>query len=369
MGQSPVEWCDAGFDAAALRRYDGDSGAEQSLERASLVTPSPKGGSIRLRDVADAAGVDISVVSRVLNGDPKLSIRPATRQRIIDAAAELGYRPNNAARILKSARTMTIGLLLPDLFNAALAIAEGAEERAAETGYVLWIATGSLPERLSALEGRIDGLLIASATSQMIPRPDANLPMLLVNRNEAGSGIPGITVDDHAGAALAADYLISLGHRHIAHVAGPQSTDTARRRKAGFVEAAARAGVSIPDEWVVEAPFSESGGYSAATRLADGEDRPTAIFVSNITQSVGALAAVRRLGWRIPEDISIVGYDDVTLATYLDPPLTTVRMPLRELGSLAVDQMLALIEGRDVKDLTSPIPPELVVRGSSGPPA
>lgn len=339
--------------------------------------PVPQGESgsptrVRLRDVAARAGVDISTVSRALNDDPGLSIRPATRRRIFDAAAELGYRPNSAARTLKTARTMALGLVVPDLNNVVYAsVTEGAEERALASGYVLVVAPGSMAERVPMLEGRVDGLLVATATSDtaaalsMIERT----PVVLVNRRESGS-IPSVTVDDEAGAVMATSYLISLGHREIAHIAGPQNTDTARRRKNGFLSAMRQHSLQVEHRWVVEAPYSESGGYAAALRILAGERPPTALFATNLTTTIGAMAAIRRTGLRIPDDVSIVGYEDAPLAVFLDPPLTTVRMPLREMGTQAVDLLLSKMVGDDdVGDLMLDIPPELILRASAAPPA
>jgi LacI family transcriptional regulator len=332
--------------------------------------PAERQGRVRLRDVAELARVDISVVSRTLNDHPRLSIRPETRQRILDAAAELGYRPNSAARSLKLAKTMALGLIVPDVRNVAYAaITEGAEERALETGYVLVVAPGSITERVRMLEGRVDGLLIATATSEWIVPEHVPRTMraVLINRREGGS-IPSVTVDDETGAAQATKFLIELGHRRLGHVAGPQNTDTARRRKTGFVESLQTSGLALEERWVAEGPYSESGGYSAALRILNRKPRPTALFATNLMTTIGAMAAIRRLGLRIPADISIVGYDDSPLAMYLEPPLTTVRMPLREMGAHAVDVLLSVITGEKVDDVMLDIPPELVVRGSAAPP-
>jgi LacI family transcriptional regulator len=190
---------------------------------------------------------------------------------------------------------------------------------------------------------------------------------VLINRREAGS-IPSVTVDDEMGAAQATKYLIELGHRRLGHVAGPQNTDTARRRKAGFVESLLANGLPLEERWVAQGPYSESGGYSAALRILKRKPRPTALFATNLMTTIGAMAAIRRLGLRIPGDISIVGYDDSPLAMYLEPPLTTVRMPLREMGAHAVDVLLSVIAGEKVDDVMLDIPPELVVRGSAAAP-
>jgi LacI family transcriptional regulator len=321
-----------------------------------------------MRDIADASGVDVSVVSRVLSGDVRLSIKPETRQRILDAAAELKYRPNRAARSLKLARTMELAILLPDLQNVAYAtIVEGAEGRASAAGYVLLVATGSIHERVRMLEGRIDGLLIASATSasELPVEVGDRLPAILVNRRERGR-IPSVVMNDEQVAALAVDHLAMLGHRRIAHVAGPQDTDTGRRRRQGFADQMRVAGLEVGPEAVVEGPYTESAGYAAALRLLQARPRPTAIFSANFATAVGVLAAARRLGVRIPDELSVVGFDDVAMAQFVDPPLSTVRTPLAEMGSRAVDSLLDAIAGKRVADVVVDVPPELVVRGSSG---
>ena len=326
----------------------------------------------RLLDIARDAGVDPSVVSRVLNNKPDLAVRPETRERVIAAAARLNYRPNSAARSLRTAKGASIGLLVPGLYNNAYAeIAAGAEQRALATGYLLAVVTGSLIERISMLASRVDGALIATATrdeSMVAAVHEAGIPMLLVNRHEPLLGLPSVTVDDEAGAAMATRHLLSLGHTRIAHIAGPQNTDTARRRLAGFELALSQRGVVPANEWIVEVPYSEAGGYTAAGALLSGRERPTAILASTVPVAIGAMSQIRKLGLEIPRDISIVGYDDVDLAMYLDPPLTTVRMPLREMGSYAVDLLVSLMGGRDVREIVLDISPELVVRASCAPP-
>jgi len=324
--------------------------------------------AVRLRDVAAAAGVDASVVSRVLSEDARLSIRPETRQRVLDAVARLDYRPNTAARTLKTARTMAIGMIVPDLANVTYAtIVQGAAEAAGSAGYVVLVVHGSASDRLADLHGRIDGLLVGMATSETARRRlfDGGVPAVLVNRRES-CGVPSITVDDEAGAALATEYLVSLGHRRIAHLAGPQNADTARRRLRGYLSALAAAGIEPGPDWIVESTFDEGGGHVAATRLLRADPRPTAVFVANVRAATGALASARRLGLRVPDDVSIVGFHDAPFAAYLDPALTTVRMPLEEMGRQAVHSLLAVLSGRPQNDVVVPSAPELVVRASSG---
>ncbi len=327
--------------------------------------------TVRLRDVAAAAGVDASVVSRVLSGDRRLSIRPETRQRVLEAATRLNYRPNTAARALKTARTMAVGMIVPDFANVNYAtIAQGAEEQAATAGYALLVAGGSHTERLGDLHGRIDGLLVGMATSETPRLGDfgGGVPALLVNRREP-CGIASVTVDDEAGAFVATQYLASLGHLRIGHVAGPQNADTARRRLRGYRRGLEANGIEWAPELVAETSFDEAGGNVAATRLLRLTPRPTALFVGNVRAAIGAMAAARRLGLRITDDLSVVGFHDAPFTSYLDPPLTTVRMPLVEMGRQAFDQLLTLLNGELVEDTMVGTPPELVVRASAGPPS
>ena len=344
--------------------------AVSSVHRSKRQTTPMTKTTARLRDVAAAAGVDASVVSRVLSGDRRLSIRPETRQRVIEAAARLNYRPNTAARTLKTARTMAIGMIVPDLANVNYAtIAQGAEEQAATAGYALLVASGSHTERLGDLHGRIDGLLVGMATSETPRLGDfgAGLPALLVNRREP-CGIASVTVDDEEGAFVAVRYLISIGHSRIGHVAGPQNADTARRRLRGYERGLEASGITRVAELVAESSFDEAGGNVAASRLLRLDPRPTALFVGNVRAAIGAMAAARRLGLSVPQDVSVVGFHDAPFASYLDPPLTTVRMPLVEMGRQAVDHLLALINGDAVDDTMVGTPPELVVRASAAAP-
>jgi LacI family transcriptional regulator len=331
---------------------------------------SPGQRPTRLRDVAAAAGVDASVASRVLNGDAQLSVRNETRDRVLEAAARLNYRPNRAARALKTARTMAVGMVVPDLANPAFAmIALGAEKRASAAGYTLMLARGSIPASLADLQGRVDGLLVAAATSETSYRHPlfGGVPAVLVNRKEPGE-IASVIVDDEAGAALAIRHLLELGHRRIAHVAGPQDADTARRRLRGYRAALRLGGVEAAPESVAEASYDEAAGHLAAAALLRLRPRPTALFAANIRIAIGTLSAVRRARLRVPEDVSVIGFDDTPLASYLDPPLTTVRMPLEELGSVAAESLLREIGGRRAESVMVDIPPELVVRGSAAPP-
>ncbi len=324
-------------------------------------------------DVARLAGVHVSTVSRVLRDSPQLNIRPETRQRIQDAAAELHYRPNHVARGLRLASTGTLGMLVPSLRNPVYAeIARGAFERAWERSFVVVLVEDRgggdaerAYERLVA-NGRIDGLLIAGAhpDSMLAQRaPDAPVPFVFVNRRQPDA--QSISMLEEEAGALAAKHLLGLGHRRLAHVAGPDEIDTARRRLRGFLAATTEAGLQPQ---VVHAAFDEGAGHDATLELLTAAELPTAIFTSNFNQAIGALAAVRESGRQVPEDISLITYDDDPISGYLAPPLTGIRMPMREMGQVAVDAILDRIDGAQPADVTVPTPPQLILRRSTAPP-
>lgn len=336
------------------------------------------GRGVRLVDVARSAGVGASIASRVLNGDPTVSIRPETRDRIETAARDLNYRPNAFARGLKLARTMTLGMVVPHLaYPVNAEIIRGAERRAAAAGYVMLLAdseeflqAGEAFQRLLR-ERRVDGLLIASASTSegaLAELAREELPFVLVNRRVPHVG-PSVTVDDARGMEIGVQHLIELGHRRIAHIRGPRDADTARRRLDGFRRAMRKAELRIPSSAVSEASLDEESGYSAMARLLAAKPRPTAVAIWSLAAAVGALAAAKRCGVAVPGEISLVGFHDAPIAAYLDPPLTTVRMPLREMAERSVDSLLQIVSGKPARNLVVHTPPTLVERASAMPPA
>jgi LacI family transcriptional regulator len=320
--------------------------------------------------------VGTSVASRVLNADPTVSVRPETRERILEAARSLSYTPNAFARGLKTARTMTLGLVLPNLAYAVNAeIIRGAVKQAEREGYVVLVADAEEFERAGDAyhrllqERRVDGMLIASGTrgraiDGLTSQP---LPFVLVNRREANVGV-SVSLDDAAGMRLAVEYLVGLGHTQIAHLGGPENVDTAQRRLAGFEQGMTAAGLGVPRSHVVHAPFSEQGGYDAGQRLLATNPRPTAIAAASLASAIGAIAASRTPGLTVPEDLSVVGFHDAPIAEYLNPPLTTIRMPLQEMAEVAIGTLVKLIGGASVEDMVISTPPELIERGSASAP-
>lgn len=334
----------------------------------------------KLVDVAERAGVSKATVSKVLNGRQDLSVRPETRQRVHDAAEALGYRPHSGARALAGASTHAVALLVPALANPTyVTIARGAYQRARELGYLSLLAEDfegqEADESFDNLvqEGRVDGLLIASARPghpllDVLRR--SRVPHVFVNRSVEGSA-RNVTMDVARSSVTALDHLHSLGHRAVGHVAGPPGITPSDAREQAFLRRAGELGFTAAP--VASGDFTEEGGASATLELlraapGDGPGRITALYAGSLAQAIGAMSAIRSLGLRIPEDISVVGNDDMPVADHLNPPLTTVAMPLYELGTAAVDALVAAIEGRDTGDVVVPTEPRLVLRGSTASP-
>jgi LacI family transcriptional regulator len=329
-----------------------------------------------LRDVAALAEVDPSVVSRVLRNDPRLTISPQTRQRVLAASERLNYQPNIQARGFRLRRTWTIGFVLPDIGNPVYAqILQGAQSRAEDTGYALAVGSPldgqSVDLTFARLleERRFDGLLVASGLvedSRMRALATGHAPVVVVNRRVRGVE-SSIIVDDVAGADLATTHLVELGHRSVAHIGGPRDVDTSIRRSEGFVAAVNRVGI---DNYVIVPAdgYPVQAGYEAAQQIFRGAEKVTGIFAANVMLALGTIRAARAQGRRVPDDLSVVALHDFPLAEFIEPPLTTVAMPLRELGAEAVDMLLARIDGAAGEGKMVTIPPRLVIRASSAPP-
>jgi LacI family transcriptional regulator, galactose operon repressor len=328
----------------------------------------------RLLDVARAAGVSKSTASRILNNSQHISVRPRTRERVLASARRLNYRPHAAARGLRRAETGAIGLVIPSLAAPVYArIVRGAFRRALERDFVVLLVedlvaaqTTEVYERL-VRGSRIDGLAVASA------KPGHPLfrslrrhavPHVFVNRAVRGSG-RNVTMSDERASVAALDHLVELGHRRIGHVGGPHTLDPARRRAAAFRTHAARLALGpLP---ATESEFTESGGFAGTTRLLEADPDVTALYVSSLAQAVGALHAAAQIGRRVPKDLSVVSYDDMPLSEFVQPPLTTIRMPLAELGAAAVDALLEQLLGGEPRNVVVAGEPRVVVRSSTAP--
>lgn len=320
-------------------------------------------------DVARAARVHPSTVSRALNARSEVSLRAETRERVRSAAERLGYRPSALARSLRLRRTLTLGMLVPDIANPFFPqIIKGAEEVAHENDYTLVLCnTADVPEREATYlrvlrEREVDGLLVASTrmTDATIDAlRDEGFPFVLVNRSSSGADL-AVTVDDRGAAARMVDHLVDQGHRRIAHIAGPQNTTTGLGRAQGAHEALRRRGLGAT---VVEADaWSELAGYRAARGLFETE-RPRAIFGANDLIALGAMRAARELGLRVPEDVAFAGFNDIPAAALVG--LTTILVPQREMGAAAARLLIARLRSERIARRHVVLPTSLVVRGSS----
>jgi LacI family transcriptional regulator len=342
------------------------------------VTARATRGSPTLRDVARLAEVDISTVSRVVNDDPALRIADGTRARVEAAVRQLDYRPNVQARGLRLAKTWTIGFVIPDLMNPFYApIVEGAERRASESGYMVVIVreldraevdeTELSFERLVHRQ-RVDGLLVASgrvddAVLRALAAEDR--PLVIVNRRVPG--VEGhVVVDDEAAARVATRHLVDIGHRRLGHVAGPAGIDNTVRRSAGFETGARAEGVET--RIVHGGGWDPESGYAAAHRLLAEWD-PSAIVATNIVVAAGVVGAAQERGLRVPEDLSVIALHDFAVAQYLRPSLSTVTLPLEELGRVAMGVLLERLAGGPPREVMVDGAPRLVLRGSTAPPA
>ena len=327
-----------------------------------------------MADVAARAGVSHQTVSRVINGHP--SVAPLTRERVQQAIAELGYRPNLAARALVTGSTRTIGLVTVKInqYGPAQTML-GLENAARAAGYsvsvsILDDATAeAMREAVDRFVAQSVDAVVALSTyddaAEALHSIDAPVPLVAVQVGGAEDH-PAVGVDQETGARLAIRHLLALGHRTVHHVGGPADSQEARGRMAGWRAELEAAGAPVPE--ILRGDWTPSSGYAAGRRLAAriraGEDI-TAVFLANDQMALGLLAALHEEGLEIPDDVSVVGFDDLPEAPYFTPPLTTVRQDFAELGRRGVQQVLALLAGENLHP--DPVPAPLLVRASTGP--
>jgi LacI family transcriptional regulator len=328
-----------------------------------------------LADVAQRASVDRSVVSRVLTGDSRLNIRDSTRARVLQAVADLHYRPNAIARSLRQGRTEVLGLFVPDFANPVYAeIIKGAESAAGDLGLSLLTSSacdegfGSRRYAELVTQGRLDGLVLAgtSETEEIAASlAVAGVPWVMLNRRP--NACRSVILDDESAVLLAMNHLLELGHRTIAHVGGPEEVESASRRLDAYEKALEAAGLEVDRRLIRRVDHNEKAGAAALEQLLDGPTRPTAIFAANVAQAIGALHSARVRGLGVPTDLAIVSIHDLRPAAFMDPPLTTVKMPLEQLGRRAVELLESSAPDEDIEEVVS-APMELVVRDSTAPP-
>lgn len=325
-----------------------------------------------IRDVAREAGVSVATVSRVLNNSGP--VRDATRSRITEVARRLRYTPNDAARTLSTRRTHAVGVLLPDLHGEFFSeVIRGIDQVVQAEGWHLLVSSShnersAIEAALRAMRGRVDGLLAMSpdldahALSTNLPE---GLPVVLLNCEVEGRTYDSINIDNYAGAYAMTEHLVGLGHRRIGLIAGPARNHDGRERLRGSLAALQAAGLASPPELRFTGDFSEASGHAAALSLLTAAEPPTALFAANDSMAIGAVSALREQGLSVPDDVSVAGFDDIPIARYVTPPLTTVRVSIPTLGERATKRLFEVLKGggghQRVQEL---LPTELVVRSS-----
>ncbi len=332
-----------------------------------------------LQDVADSAGVHRATASRALNPATRHLVNAETADRVERAARALGYRPNPIARSLKTSRSASIGLVIPDLTNPLFPpIARGVEDVLREVGYNAWIVnTDNDPDReAAAVESmrsrNVEGFVFATARlrhpllEQLVA---SGTPAVTVNRRVASADIPSVTADDATGVSLALRHLVELGHTRIAHLAGPQDLSTGRGRLRAFREAMQDQGLADgPEMMVICDAWSEAAGARGLATLLDSGARFTAVLAGNDLLALGCYDALAERGLTCPDDMSVVGFNDMPFIDKVSPPLTTVRIPHYELGAEAARLLLADLHEPTRHSRSVLLPLSLVVRQSTAPP-
>jgi DNA-binding LacI/PurR family transcriptional regulator len=329
----------------------------------------------RIKDVATRAGVSVATVSRVLNQNPR--VKPHLRERVLQAMAELDYRPSGIARNMRNQSARVIGLIISDIQNPFFtALVRAVEDVAYENQYTVLLCNSDEDPQKEQLYAdvlsteRVAGVIIVpTSRDSCIPLLSRHIPVVMADRKVAGPATDSVTLDNIGGAYQATAHLIGLGHRRIGLVAAPLHVSVGLERRQGYEKALREHGIPLDESVIRTGNFKESGGYRAASELLDLDPRPTAIFAINNLMTMGTLQAIHERGLRIPEDISVIGFDDMPWLPLLVPPLTAVRQPVYQIGAEAARLLFRRMrEGPQKPVETIVLQPELIIRGSTAPP-
>ncbi len=331
-----------------------------------------KRSRVTIRDVAKAAGVSHQTVSRVINGDD--AVTPETRTRVEAAIAKLNYQPSAIARSLADGHTHTLACLAPNLTDYTFAaIIEGAEAECRQHGYFLISSSAPDEATFTALinelapSRRIEGALVINPyiDNRAAALPE-NFPVVFVGGHPRGGlDVDAVTLDDEGAARSAVDHLIGLGHRRIAMITGPLIEDCTQDRIKGYREVMEAARYAMPADFIIEGDWSATTGHAALLELLNRPQPPTAVFAQNDRMALGALRAARDAGFNVPEQIAVIGIDDMPLASYFDPPLTTMRQDLFNMGRTAAQLLVRAVEQPPEKHQQLRLPAELIIRQST----
>ncbi|HCU11208.1 MAG TPA: LacI family transcriptional regulator [Gemmatimonadetes bacterium] len=328
---------------------------------------------VTIKDVAREAKMSVATVSRVLNGSGPVS--EETRRLIREVAGRMRYVPHSGARSLITSKTQTLGVLLPDLYGEFFSeVIRGMDDTAQRNGFHLLISRAyadrhGIETAIRAMRGRADGVVVMSPDldAESLLNLPSTIPVVLLCSVSRGNEIDSLTIQNCRGAREMVAHLISVGHKRIAIIKGsPRNYDAAERLR-GYRMSLREAGITLDPLLEREGDFTEAGGYSAALKLIALRNRPTAIFAANDSMAIGVLSALRESGIAVPEEMAVAGFDDIPLARYMDPPLSSVRVPIWELGARAVDLLLhGITHKNDHPRRRERVSTKLVIRRSTG---
>lgn len=345
-------------------------------ERTVHVPATVKKDLNSIKDIAREAGVSHSTVSRALRSSPL--VNPETSERIRRIARENNFRLSAVGRSLATGRTHTIGVVVTTIADPFTSeVVSGVEDTANASGYSVILAnSNSDPDRevrivQSFEERRVDGILVMASRVGAAYLPllaDMNIPIVLINnQNPAAGFVHSIAIDNTLASQSAVRFLIQLGHKRIAYIGGRDGYQSDAERLNGFRQALAAANIAVDEKYIVQGDASPEGGQIAMQRLLALASPPTAVFCYNDMTALGALSAAQQRSLKVPEDLSIIGFDDLAISSYLNPPLTTVRQPKHQMGCAATQAILSLINGAKVENRRS-VQCDLIVRESTAPP-
>ncbi|HEX6559650.1 MAG TPA: LacI family DNA-binding transcriptional regulator [Longimicrobiales bacterium] len=327
-----------------------------------------------IRDVAREAGVSVATVSRVINESGP--VKAETRRRIREVAQRLRFTPNTTARNLSTRRTHTIGVLLPDIYGEFFSeIMRGIDLTARQHKNHIIVSSShsdanEVEAAVRAMRGRVDGLILMASeleTTSFANSLSERTPVVLINAAAKDPQFDTLNIDNYGGAYAMTRHLVQLGHREIRMIRGSQRNQDASERARGFRAALADAGLPCVDAVILPGDFTEASGYAATRQLLAASQRPTAIFAANDSMAVGVLSALRDAGLRVPEDVAVAGFDDIPIAEYVSPSLSTVRVSMATLGARAAERLFATIHAHGKTERKHEVlPTELIIRRSCG---
>jgi DNA-binding LacI/PurR family transcriptional regulator len=310
--------------------------------------------AVSIKDIAREAGVSHSTVSRALSNSSL--VKAETKERISQLAKEMGYTPNTVARSLVRRRTETLGLVVSTVADPfAAEVVRGIEETAFDNGFsvLLCESSNNRDREIAAVrmlrEKRVDGIVVSASTVGDFYMPlldELDIPIVLVNREQGTEYTYSIATDDIHGGALAVTYLLRLGHRRIGVITGPVQSQSSHNRLQAYRQTIEELGIPFDSQLIVPGDGKADGGHSGADCLLDASYPPTAVFCYNDLTAIGTIRAIKNRGLRVPDDVSVIGFDDIPFAEYIDPPLTTVRQHRYTMGGLATEMILALLNGK-----------------------